>query len=416
MDHPIKLSICIPTYNRSHFLERLLGLIADEYRFPFSYEVVISDDCSKDNTAEVAKNFADKGLPVVYRRCTRNVGYEKNLLSALHLARGELIIYLGDDDQLIAEGVLDAVNYMDAHPETSVCYTPSITRNEVAGTDIAQSFIIQRDHVFKRGDFDGALKFILRNHIFPETGIYRASALRSVWASRLFCYWAFAYLAHFLDQGAITFRAKPFYVAITESVIARDRPPAGEDEVMRAWDRYRGGLDYMLYVGQRRGSISTAPDIIRSYALWIEEFTMVRMTVAARFWVAARDFVRAYELLTRINAFGHGGGGEVQHFMQTVPQMAAIQTLSHIANSVAGVTDVIIHNFPNAKDLGQHLRGLGLNETINIRSIDHVRDDESLETMVVLFQKEEERELFLTAGFIPGLLFSEADLLSTVVV
>ncbi|MFD1744838.1 glycosyltransferase family 2 protein [Rhizobium helianthi] len=416
MDHPIKLSICIPTYNRAHFLERLLGLIADEYRFPFSYEVVISDDCSKDNTAEVAQTFADRGLPVVYRRCTRNVGYEKNLLSALHLARGELIIYLGDDDQLIAEGVVDAVRYMDAHPETSVCYTPSITRNEVAGTNVGQSFVLQKDHVFQRGDFDGALKFILRQHIFPETGIYRASALRSVWTSRLFCYWAFAYLAHFLDHGAITFRSNPFYVAITESVIARDRPPAGEEEVMRAWDRYRGGLDYMLYLGQRRGSISSKPEVLRSYALWIEEFTTIRMTVAARFWVAARDFVRAFELLTRINAFGHGTGGEAQHLMRTVPQMAAIQTLAHIANSVAGITDVIIHSFPNAKDLGQHLRNLGLDAAINIRSIDLVRDDEKLDSMVVLFLKEEERELFLTAGFSPGLLFSEADLLSTVVV
>lgn len=414
--HPVKLSICIPTYNRARFLERLLGLIADEYHFPFSYEVIVSDDCSPDDTADVVKRFAERGLPVHYFRCSKNLGYEKNLLSALHLARGELIIYLGDDDKLIDHGVVDAVAYMDANPGIGVCYTPSVTHDEVENKDLARSFELSHNVVFQKRDFDTTLKFILSRHLFPETAIYRASVLHSVWVSRSFCYWAFAYLAHFLDQSAVAFRSEPFYIAVVQSSIARDRPPAGEEEVMRAWDRYRGGLDYMLFYGQKRGSIATTPEVTRDFSEWIQEFTMIRMLVAARFWIASKNYLRAYELITRILSTGLLPNPELQHYINIVPRMAALQTLSHVTNSIAGVTDLIIHNLPNVEALASNLREMGLDDSIRIRSLDQIGDDEKFDNMVVLFQSDEDRPLLLTAGFHPGLLFSEADLVRTVAI
>ena len=48
------VSICIPTYNRARYLDSLLSSLADSLtEFPHSFEVVVADNCSEDNTQDV---------------------------------------------------------------------------------------------------------------------------------------------------------------------------------------------------------------------------------------------------------------------------------------------------------------------------------------------------------------------------
>jgi glycosyltransferase involved in cell wall biosynthesis len=55
----ILLSICIPTYNRSNYLEQtILSIIhQDSFVLRTDIEIVISDNCSTDNTKEVVEKF-----------------------------------------------------------------------------------------------------------------------------------------------------------------------------------------------------------------------------------------------------------------------------------------------------------------------------------------------------------------------
>ena len=50
------LSICIPTYNRSGYLEQCLESIVHQERFD-EIEVIISDNCSTDDTEAVCKKY-----------------------------------------------------------------------------------------------------------------------------------------------------------------------------------------------------------------------------------------------------------------------------------------------------------------------------------------------------------------------
>ena len=51
-------SICIPSYNREHFISRALdSLVAQTFK---DFEVIVVDDGSTDNTKDVAQFYQDK--------------------------------------------------------------------------------------------------------------------------------------------------------------------------------------------------------------------------------------------------------------------------------------------------------------------------------------------------------------------
>jgi hypothetical protein len=186
-----------------------------------------------------------------------NISGNACLGSALRLGRGELLVHLSDDDRLIPEGLVEAVSFLDANPKIVACYAPWLIHDEMNEQDIGQFYAVDEDFVLPRRDFGAALAFISERIAFPEMGVYRASALRVSWAPRHFAFWAFAHFAHYLDQGDVAFLRNPYYRYILTSGSDHGTNPAGIVETMTAWDRYRGGLEYLLYFGVKRGALDS---------------------------------------------------------------------------------------------------------------------------------------------------------------
>ncbi|HQA64039.1 MAG TPA: glycosyltransferase family A protein, partial [bacterium] len=76
------LSVIIPTYNRARYLPLALASLARQTITKDSFEVLVIDDGSSDNTAETVKNYSE--LEVKYFRqnhlgvsAARNLGIEK---------------------------------------------------------------------------------------------------------------------------------------------------------------------------------------------------------------------------------------------------------------------------------------------------------------------------------------------------
>ncbi|WP_017671913.1 glycosyltransferase family 2 protein [Blastomonas sp. AAP53] len=406
----IKLSFCIPTYNRSEFLEKALTYFAEEYDIPYSYEIVISDNASSDNTREVADRFITAGLPIRYFRRSENGGYEPNLASVFRRARGEYSIYLADDDMLVIPGLIEAVGYLDANPDVSAAYAPWYLHNEIEKVDAGTFYSVEADTKFDQGHFHDAFVFLMTHHVFPEVAITRTSALRVAWAPRHFAYWAFSHLAHYLDLGAVSFLKTPFYRAVTVSNIVRDRPQAGNEEVMTAWDRYRGGLEYFLYIGMKKGDISDHPDDLIDYDQVIREFTLRRMAVALRFWVAKQDYIRSYELYARLVQGGMQDHPDVLSVKDTMLLCAALQTLSWMVNATAEVDRLILHGAMDFDGLVSVLRETGLNPGIAVSRDQDDLTAHAIDRTAVFIMNSDDRQAFLARGFSPNLIFSDSDL------
>ena len=99
------LSICIPTYNRPEDLRNCLNSIMSQKNLSKkSFEVCISDNCSKANIFKYIKPFKKK-LNIKYQRNKRNIGFAMNVLNVSLMAKGKFIWFLGDDDLVVNNSI-----------------------------------------------------------------------------------------------------------------------------------------------------------------------------------------------------------------------------------------------------------------------------------------------------------------------
>jgi len=108
----MKISFCIPTYNRGEYLkEAIVSLLVETHRHPqHLFEICVSDNASVDNTSVIINQLQAIASPVslVYSRVEQNEGPDRNYLRAVSLASGDYCWLFGSDDTL-PEGSLAAV-------------------------------------------------------------------------------------------------------------------------------------------------------------------------------------------------------------------------------------------------------------------------------------------------------------------
>ena len=92
----IKVSVCIPTYNRANLLPYAVNSVLNQTYNDF--ELIITDDGSTDNTAEVVSQWNDSRIR--YIRHPQNIGKSNNMRSGFNAATGEYFIKFDDDDGL----------------------------------------------------------------------------------------------------------------------------------------------------------------------------------------------------------------------------------------------------------------------------------------------------------------------------
>lgn len=103
----IRVSVIIPTYNRSQSLDRALQSVA-ELDFPREqFEVVVVDNNSSDNTPEVADKFRNVGISLKYVKETR-LSFTVARHTGAEAASGKILSYI-DDDVIVSSGWLNAV-------------------------------------------------------------------------------------------------------------------------------------------------------------------------------------------------------------------------------------------------------------------------------------------------------------------
>ncbi|WP_028545629.1 glycosyltransferase [Paenibacillus taiwanensis] len=119
---PPLLSICIPTYNRSANLDRCLGAILNQLKEDAPVEVLVSDNASTDDTAEVVQRYATRYPCLKYFRNNVNIGADRNIYHIMRLAKGTFVKMQGDDDYCVEGTLMPLIQVVKDHPECGIIH------------------------------------------------------------------------------------------------------------------------------------------------------------------------------------------------------------------------------------------------------------------------------------------------------
>ena len=109
MNSPATVSVIIPCYRQAHFLPQAIESVLHQTH---PAEVIVVDDGSPDNTAEVAARYP--GVRCV-RQENRGLGGARN--AGFEVSTGEYVLFLDADDRLKPDAIAAHLACFAAHPE-----------------------------------------------------------------------------------------------------------------------------------------------------------------------------------------------------------------------------------------------------------------------------------------------------------
>jgi dolichol-phosphate mannosyltransferase len=179
-----ELSFVIPCYNEQDNLRALVKAIADSVApLQRSYEIVITDDCSKDNSWQVLKELASADSRIRGLRFAYNCGQSAAMWAGMKAARGTVIVTLDADLQndpqdlarllepiknfdCVCGSRVAARSQGDSWVRVASSRIANWVRNKLSGENISDAGCCYR--AFKRECIDN-LKFFKGMHRFLPT-------------------------------------------------------------------------------------------------------------------------------------------------------------------------------------------------------------------------------------------------------
>jgi glycosyltransferase involved in cell wall biosynthesis len=150
------VSLVIPSYNRAALIGQTIDSALAQSR-PF-LEIIVVDDGSTDNTAEVLARYGDKVTFVALAhggvQAARNRGVE--------LARGDYVTLCDSDDLLEPDFVATMLGWLDEHPDYDAVYSNFVTFDN-AGNQHPDKFSLAPPGYFR--DAQGEGEFL---HTVPD--------------------------------------------------------------------------------------------------------------------------------------------------------------------------------------------------------------------------------------------------------
>lgn len=163
-----RVSVVIPAYNRARYLPEAIGSILRQSYADF--ELIVVDDGSTDDTAEVVRGITDPRLRLVTNPISLGIAGARN--RGLDHARGEYVAALDSDDAAYPQRLARQVAFLDARPELALVGSWSGWMN-ADGRRLAR---VKRRPV----DADDAAALLIFNSCLTQSSVMiRATVLRA---------------------------------------------------------------------------------------------------------------------------------------------------------------------------------------------------------------------------------------------
>lgn len=165
------VSICIPVYNRADLIAETISSALSQTYEPL--EILVVDNASTDNTAEVVSQFLYSG--VRYIRNPENLGQFGNLNRCIDLSHGDFIHILHSDDCIPPDFIRICIEFFNNHPEVMMtCTAGKIISDE---SERGKTFF-KKNTIFSAPD--GFVALLKENFVFCPSVICRRELYTNV--------------------------------------------------------------------------------------------------------------------------------------------------------------------------------------------------------------------------------------------
>jgi len=121
------VSVIIPAYNAEKYIERTLSsVLSQDYE---NLEIVVIDDGSNDNTADVVKKLADKDKRLQYVH-QQNGGVSSARNHGYKLSKGEYLAFLDADDIWLPDNLSKKLAHLQDNPDIGLVHSDAVLIDE----------------------------------------------------------------------------------------------------------------------------------------------------------------------------------------------------------------------------------------------------------------------------------------------
>ncbi|HWX88163.1 MAG TPA: glycosyltransferase family A protein [Solirubrobacteraceae bacterium] len=122
------VSVIVPCFNYGHLLAGCVASVLDQEGV--DVRLLLIDDCSEDDSADVAALLADLHDRVELRRHAQNTGLIATANEGLQWAQGDYVVLLSADDLLVPGSLQRATRVMTEHPNVGLTYGRALRLTE----------------------------------------------------------------------------------------------------------------------------------------------------------------------------------------------------------------------------------------------------------------------------------------------
>ena len=159
------ISVIVPTYNNSEILSKSLMTWTKQTLLNSAYEVLVVDNNSKDNTADIIREFASQYSNIQYLKETRP-GATNARHAGVRAAKGDILIF-ADDDGLYDEKSLGAIQEaFDLLPEVEAV----ACKIDILWDKPAPEWLVP--YAFMQGQLDYGPEVIARYDLHCNSGFF----------------------------------------------------------------------------------------------------------------------------------------------------------------------------------------------------------------------------------------------------
>lgn len=200
--HTPKVSIGLPVYNGEKYLRFALDSILQQDYVDF--ELILSDNASNDETANICRSYAEKDSRIRYHRFDVNQGASRNFTAVFEMARGEYFKWAAYDDVCLPGFLSKCVSVLDQAPPTVLVAVPRTQLIDESGQAIDYPEPVEPSDIRQARPYQ-RLATVVRTVFWApgQYGVIRVEALRKTRLLEPFIKSDFALIAELALQGQI---------------------------------------------------------------------------------------------------------------------------------------------------------------------------------------------------------------------